>query len=394
MNRWIVVLAVVMLGIAATAQAENGKSRTEIYGYVMTDVGVNQKAIDPAWFDVQRPTKLPAFENEFGRDGSVFFSVRQTRFGVKSFLPAGDAEIKTTFEWEMFGVGADAGQTTIRLRHAYGEVGKFGAGQYWSPFMDIDVFPNTLEYWGPNGMVFFRNVQLRFMPIQGDSRLTIALERPGASGDAGLYAGRVELAGIVPRFPLPDVSAEYRMGLRRGYIEVAGIVRAIKWEDLTPTPVDASGDVMGWGLSASSNLKLGGNVVRLQLVHGEGIENYMNDAPADVGIEVTTSGADGVALPVTGAVAFLDHNWTSKLSTSLGYSQVVIENSNGQAPDAFHLGQYALANLLYSPVPNVMGGVEVGWDKRENNSDGWSIENWHVQASFKYSFSVSLGGGQ
>jgi hypothetical protein len=394
MNRWIVVLAVVMLGIAATAQAENGKSRTEIYGYVMTDVGVNQKAIDPAWFDVQRPTKLPAFENEFGRDGSVFFSVRQTRFGVKSFLPAGDAEIKTTFEWEMFGVGADAGQTTIRLRHAYGEVGKFGAGQYWSPFMDIDVFPNTLEYWGPNGMVFFRNVQLRFMPIQGDSRLTIALERPGASGDAGLYAGRVELAGIVPRFPLPDVSAEYRMGLRRGYIEVAGIVRAIKWEDLTPTPVDASGDVMGWGLSASSNLKLGGNVVRLQLVHGEGIENYMNDAPADVGIEVTTSGADGVALPVTGAVAFLDHNWTSKLSTSLGYSQLVIENSNGQAPDAFHLGQYALANLLYSPVPNVMGGVEVGWDKRENNSDGWSIENWHVQASFKYSFSVSLGGGQ
>jgi hypothetical protein len=395
MKRWIVVLAVTMLGIAATAQAENGKSRTEIYGYVMTDVGVNQKAIDPAWFDVQRPTKLPAFENEFGRDGSVFFSVRQTRFGVKSFIPAGEKEIKTTFEWEMFGVGADAGQTTIRLRHAYGELGRFGAGQYWSPFMDIDVFPNTLEYWGPPGMAFFRNVQLRFMPIQGDSRLTLALERPGASGDAGLYAGRVELAGIVPRFPLPDVSAEYRHGLKRGYVEVAGIVRAIKWEDLTPTPVDASGDVMGWGLSLSSNLKIGAsNTARLQFLHGEGIENYMNDAPADVGIEVTTSGADGVALPVSGAVAFLDHAWNPKFSTSVGYSQVVIENSNGQTPDAFHLGQYALANLLYSPIPSVMGGIEVGWDKRENNSDGWSIENWHVQTSFKYNFSISLGGGQ
>ena len=175
----------------------------------------------------------------------------------------------------------------------------------------------------------------------------------------------------------------------------AGIVRAIKWEDLTPTPVDASGDVMGWGLSASSNLKIGAsNVVRLQFLHGEGIENYMNDAPADVGIEVTTSGADGVALPVSGAVAFLDHAWTPKLSTSVGYSQVVIENSNGQTPDAFHVGQYALANLLYSPVPNVMGGIEAGWIKRENNSDGWSIENWHVQASFKYNFSISLGGGE
>jgi len=26
--------------------------------------------------------------------------------------------------------------------------------------MDIDVFPNSLEYWGPNGMIFFRNVQV------------------------------------------------------------------------------------------------------------------------------------------------------------------------------------------------------------------------------------------
>ena len=38
----------------------------------------------------------------------------------------------------------------------------------WSPFMDIDVFPNSLEYWGPTGMVFFRNVQARWMPIKGD----------------------------------------------------------------------------------------------------------------------------------------------------------------------------------------------------------------------------------
>ena len=59
--------------------------------------------------------------------------------------------------------------------------------------MDIDVFPNSLEYWGPNGMVFFRNVQLRWMPIQGDTRLTVALERPGASADQGDFADRIEL---------------------------------------------------------------------------------------------------------------------------------------------------------------------------------------------------------
>ena len=69
----------------------------------------------------------------------------------------------------MFGTGVDEGQTTFRLRHAYGELGAFGAGQTWSPFMDPDVFPNSLEYWGPTGMVFFRNVQLRWMPVTGDT---------------------------------------------------------------------------------------------------------------------------------------------------------------------------------------------------------------------------------
>ena len=47
---------------------------------------------------------------------------------------------------------------------------QFGAGQTWSPFMDPDVFPNSIEYWGPTGMVFFRNVQVRWMPIQRRTR--------------------------------------------------------------------------------------------------------------------------------------------------------------------------------------------------------------------------------
>src|SRR4051812_46422717 len=230
-------------------------SKFEAYGFVMLDAGYNFDQSDPAWFDAVRTTKLPAFENQFAPNGNVFFSARQTRFGVRSTLPTSVGDLKTTFEFELYGVGVDAGQTTFRLRHAYGELGKFGAGQTWSPFMDIDVFPNTLEYWGPNGMVFFRNVQLRFMPIQGDTRMTIALERPGASADAGLYSDRLELANIAPRFPFPDVSAEFRLGQSWGYLELAGIVREMKWEDLTPTPIDDSGDAMGWGLSASSNLK-------------------------------------------------------------------------------------------------------------------------------------------
>src|SRR5262245_23325778 len=117
------VLALVLMGAAATAQAQGDKIRTEIYGFVMMDAGKDQTAMDPEWFDVQRPTKLPAFHNEFGKKGKgdVFFSVRQTRFGIKNWFPTDMGDLKTTFEWELFGTGVDAGQTTLRLRHAYGE---------------------------------------------------------------------------------------------------------------------------------------------------------------------------------------------------------------------------------------------------------------------------------
>ncbi len=113
----------------APEEATEAKPRMEIYGHVMTDAGYNGGSSDPDWFDVMRPTKLPAYENEFGEDGEAYFSVRQTRFGIKSWLPVGDKEIFGIFEWELFGVGGDAGQTTFRLRHAYLEYEQFGAGQ-------------------------------------------------------------------------------------------------------------------------------------------------------------------------------------------------------------------------------------------------------------------------
>ena len=83
--------------------------------------------------------------------------------------------------------------------------------------MDPDVFPNSLEYWGPTGMVFFRNVQFRWTPSERRAQSTIvALERPGASGDSGVYADRVELQNIKGRFPVPDFSAAYKLRRRSG----------------------------------------------------------------------------------------------------------------------------------------------------------------------------------
>jgi hypothetical protein len=369
----------------------------EIYGFAQTDFGYNFNQVNPQWYDVMRPSRLPAYENQFGTDGNFYFSARKTRFGVKSSMPTKFGEFKTVFDFDLFGVGSDAGQTTIRLRHAYGQLGHFGAGQTESPFMDLDVFPNTLEYWGPCGMLFYRNVQVRWMPILGPTHLVFALEMPGASGDNGIYADRVELSSVKARFSLPDLSGHYRLAKKWGYVQLGGMVRSIKWEDQAIDTMDLSGSAIGWGLSLSSGINLGKiALLHLQGVYGAGVENYFNDAPVDIGIENNFSDATkpikGVALPDLGLVAFLDLNWSSKFSSSIGYSTTVITNSDGQANDAYHKGQYIVANLLYYPVKNVMDGIEFQWINRANYNDDFTSSATKINFTMKYNFSAKLYG--
>jgi hypothetical protein len=397
----LVTFFIALFAISLNAQDKNW---FQIYGFAMTDIGYNFNQIQPDWYDVVRPTKLPTIENQYGTDGNAYFSVRQTRFGVKSGTPTALGELFTQFEFEMFGTGSDAGQTTIRLRHAYGELGQFGVGQYWSPFMDIDVFPNTVEYWGPSGMAFFRNIQFRWMPIKGDTRLTFALERPGASADGGVVSEILQQQNLRSQFPAPDLSAEYRSAHDWGYVELAGIVRYMKWVDQGEDEIDLSGDAIGWGLNLSSNLKITKNdVLRLSVLYGAGVQNYMNDATVDVGVEITDDPekpVKGVAIPLLGVVAFLEHNWSDKFATAIGYSMLSMDNTNGQNYDAFKMGQYAIGNLIYYPVENVMMVAELQYGNRDNFNnlveDGeiQYPENYlktadilKLQFSFKYNFS-------
>ncbi len=384
----------------ADSKSQDSEPRLDIYGFAMLDMGYDFGQNDPNYFDTMRPTRLPAFTNEFGQNGRLFDGVRQSRFGVKGYLPTKLGVLKTIFEYELFGVGAQAGQTTFRLRHAWGELGQFGAGQTWSVFMDPDVFPNSLEYWGPNGMVFFRNVQFRWSPInKGNKQLMFALERPGASADLGQVQDRIELSGVQARFPAPDVTGHVRVGGDRTYLQLAGIFRYIAWDDLKAGPaLDLSGDTFGWGVNVSSNVGVGKkDTVKMSVVYGDGVENYMNDAPVDIA-PVTRlnprTPIDGSPLPVLGVVAFYDRYWSDRWSSSVGYSLVNIQNVPLQNASDFHRGQYGLANLLFYPVKNAMMGGEFQWGRRSNFLDGFVFNDYRVQFSFKYNFNYTLGGGK
>jgi len=368
----------------------DSRSNLTIYGFIKMDAGYNFKTIDPNYYDVMRTSKLPSYKGEYAPDGKIYYSVRATQFGVKSSTPTKFGDLNTYFEFELFGSGEDVGQTAFRLRKAYGELGKFGAGQYWSVFMDSDIYPNILDKFGPPGMLWYRNIQIRYTPITGDSRLTFGLERPGFSADGGVFTERIELSEVKPQYYLPDFTGNFRYGSKWGYVQLAGLVKFIKWVPNIDTSFSVGGNAFCWGGGLTSTIKINeNNDLLLSGFYGKGIGNYVNDSPADIGAELDLSNINqpvkGIPLPVTGLIAFLNHRWSSYFTSSAGYSMLKVENSNALPLTAFNRGQYAVANLIYYPANNFMTGIEYQWAERKNNS-GFISTDTKIQFSVKVNF--------
>jgi len=261
--------------------------------------------------------------------------------------------------------------------------------------MDIDVFPTRSSTGGPTGMVFFRNVQVRWMPIKGDTRSPSRSSARAPSRRPGRLCGPHR--AVRHQEPLPDARllGGVPHGGGWGYVEVAGILRYMKWDDFVDDQVDLSGDATGWGVNLSSNLKAGPrSTVRLQLMFGEGVENYDERRagghrdPEQLGDPRRPISPQ--PLPIVGIVAFLDHNWNDRWSSAVGYSRTDIDNTDGQARTptrrAVRAGQ---------PAPHA--GAE--HDGRRRAAVGPSREPGRVplgrpevQVSFKYNFSWKLGG--
>ncbi|HEY6503578.1 MAG TPA: DcaP family trimeric outer membrane transporter [Chitinophagaceae bacterium] len=391
-RKFFIQLLITLLPVFSFAQTD--KNSFEVYGFILTDGGYNFNSIDPNWFDVMRPTKLPKYKNEFGTSGNYFISVRQTRLGVRSSTATRFGELKTQFDFDLFGFGKDVGQTTIHLVNGFAQLGKFIAGQTPSTFMDTEVFPVTLDYWGPSSRIFFLNIQLRYTPVYTEKeRFAIAFERPGATADGTDYSNSVDIQNVKPRLPLPNLVTHYRHNWKWGHTQVGAIAKYLEWKDISPTPSqDLSGSDIGWGFNASTVINAGKRLkFKLQGEYGEGFENYMADPSPDVALGSNPgnplSPVKGKALPAWGFLSFVELEWTPKLKSSAGYSMINIKNADLQSPDAFRRGEYALINLRCYPADNAMFGIEYQYGKRHNFSDGFYSNGNKIQFSFKLNFS-------
>lgn len=402
-------LIVFMFSYSFNAQDVEANKTMEINGFVMLDAGYDFGKMDPNWYDTMRPSKILDSEgNEFIPQGNYFMGVRQTTLSFRNYFDTGIGFLKTHIEFDLFGMGKDAGTTAFHIRHAFAEIGRFGFGQTNSVFSDMEVYPNMLDFMGPNAMSACRNIQIRYTAIQNNShRLAVALERPGATADQGQYGEGFIYASVLDdvnfRFTLPDLSAEYRYNGSWGYLELAGILRSIKWEDNNTDQFNLSGSTLGWGLSLSTKLKLGNKIIyHGAFTTGAGIQNYMNDAEVDIGIKRqysnTLTPITGVSIPLIGVVSYFDIYWNRKFSSAVGYSIMKNKTIESQLSTAYKAGQYASINLLYSPAKNCVMGPELQWGMRQNNdfegdsrfnlpaAKGNSGTDVKLQFSFRYAF--------
>jgi hypothetical protein len=368
--------------------AESGPS-FDVYGFGESDYIQDFRRVDPAWEDTLRPSKIPTTAGEFGTDGQASISVKQSRLGAQGTLPIEGKDLYTKVEFDFFGVGVNEGQTTIRLRHAYGQWGEWLGGQTNSVFMDVDIFPNIIDYWGPGGMVFLRNPQIRWTPISGDDELAFAIEKPDTAIDPGnIRTVDPDLgANVQNDEKLPDLTAHYRAKRSWGHVQLAGILRRLGYDSLTTPNNEPSGHLLGWGFDLTSNIKtIGEDKLNLGIVAGQGIAAYMNDGGVDIAPTGTVGNLQADAVPLYGVLLYYDHYWNEHFSSSAGYSRTQVKNRSFQAGDAFHSGDYISANLLYKPVANVLMGFEYLWGRQTAN-DFNTGDDSRTQVTFKYSFS-------
>jgi hypothetical protein len=390
-------MAVAVAASFPTDARAEPQAKISLYGFAQADFIYDGNRVDPLWEDTLRPTKIPTDPGTFGSNGQTSFSVKQSRFGVSGDIPVNESLGNATFkfEFDLFGTGGNAGLTTFRLRHAYGELGQVLAGQTNTVFMDIDVFPNVVDYWGPPGMVFIRNPQLRWTPYRSaHSELAFAIEKPSNDIDVGLIRQfDPELgANIQSDEKLPDFTMHWRSQDTWWHFQLAAIFRKVGYDTIGTPNNEPKGSRTGWGVNLSGHVGVfEKDKILAQVAYGEGISNYMNDGQTDLAPDLVHGGTKirPQPIPVLGAMFYYDHYWSDEWSTSLGYSVTHNNNTVLQEPTAFRNGQYASVNLLWTPAKNFLFGVEGLWGQRTDH-DGNDGQDLRVQFTAKYSFGTSF----
>ncbi len=340
-----------------------GDHTVKFGGFVKVDAYASRySGGDPVNGDALREFHIPGSIPIGGadEDTATDFNARQTRFWLTTDGMVGGHKIGTRMEMDFQTLPGAGDQRTTSpanpaLRRAFITIDNWLIGQEWTNFQNTAVLPESADFIGAaEGTVFARQVQVRY--TRGP--FSVSVENPETTVTP--FGGGARI--VADDNSIPDFTARYAVSKPWGDFQFAGLLRQLKYQN-PATNIDST--ATGWGLSASTKIKVGAkDDLRLMVTGGEGIGRYVglnfsNDA-------VLNGAGDLDAIGVVAGFAAYRHVWAPGWRSSLIWSAQKVDNdlaftglAANRSAQSFH------ANLIWSPVTAFDVGAELMFADRE-----------------------------
>jgi len=304
---------------------------------------------------------------------------RQSRLFLQTSTPSSWGDATTYLEFDLFGASGNESVSNshgLRVRHAYGTLGRLLAGQTWTTASDPATYPETVDFGGPAGVLFARQAQVRWTQPFSGGTWSVALENPESVVS---LPGGESFRADDDRYP--DLAGNVKFGVGRAKYSIAGLVRQLRVDSAN---APASQDQKWGGAIGVNGLIPFGKTddVRLSAYYGNAIGRYSTGFFSDAVLDANSH----LVLPTQWmAMAAVRHFWTTSLRSNLALSALQSNNPQGTAGGVNRSAASAHLNLIWSPTPRTNLGLEVIHASREVQSGDSGRLN-RIQAAAQYLF--------
>lgn len=333
--------------------------------------------------------QIPVGDNRLGEHSKATFHAKESRFWLKSFTPSAWGDINTFLELDLLGA-PEVSTYTPRLRHAYGSMGNFLAGQTWTTFLNDAAIGDTLDAAGSAGaLVYLRQPQVRWtQPFSLDGtpmEFQAALETPKSRLWADPLSGETAKDAYGFTNPnderYPDLIARLNYNPDWGSLSLAGMGRQIRY---TRQASVQQQEAWGGAVSLAGKINtVGMDNLRFMLNYGNAIGRYatfntFGDAVLDANGQLQL-------VKVYGGTLAYQHWWDKTWRSTLAYGFVSSDQPVFIGGETTRQAQSVHANLLWSPISQATIGLEYIYALRER-TDGQTGDLNRVQFSTRFNF--------
>ena len=302
----------------------------------------------------------------------------QLRLDVRA--PELEGNFRFYYQNDFFGSGSDTGDMKYRIQHLYGQFYGFKAGFTYGVWEDPDSWPDTVDYEGPNAVIFSRRPVAQYTFSWNDNwNTTLGIEKPDIFVDlnSGPHAGGNALTAM------PDFGFNTRYEKEGfGHVQLSAILRDIGAKDA----IGQDHHVFGWGVNLSTGLDLTRkDSLQLLAVYGHGVAGMGNDTSFLNSDAAFRSNGTLEALPYWSASAGFTHRWSEQWRSTFTYGYVNLDNSSGQIPSFYHTSHYASANIIWQLRKRLSIGLEGLYGSKTAQNGVDSGDHWRIQLGLVYS---------